>query len=770
VASFLQRLFGRTEASEIAPPPAAPLDAEDRKALATVDCEADRSDYTYSTSGAAPTPARIASAIRRADDGEIGPLSEIVSQILERDWQAAAVVNTRTLAVLGLRREVSDTEDPEIADAVRDMLDGLGWRGDPEALDFGGVLSALLGAIVHPLSACEIVWTINGGRAEIAGVYHRPTKRFRYNTGNMASGELGDLRLVSPADTVGQPLRPGKWIVHRSASGYTMRHRAGIGRLLLWSHLFKTIIFRDWVVYMEVYGQPLRIGRYSPASTTADRQALRQALASLGTDAAAILSDQTNIEFQEANRGDSGDSYAAFVEYIDRQIARAVLGHEGSSSSTSGRLGGEDEAAAVRQDILEADAAALADIVTRQLIAPFVRFNFGPDAEIPMLRLVSEESEDLDKLADRVKVLAVDAGLPIPVAWVYDRFGIPAPEGDEPVLERPPSGGGGGMPFAEASHGQGCCGHAKTGTLFAAEDDDALDLIDRQEDAMVEQAVAKARPLHREVARPFVDGVERSSTYGQALDAVRQAQADTEALAALLADVQISANVIGAAQVLAETGLGEAAGTVRIWPAQEAIDWLAKRTPIDHAAYQALSSAQKTRAFSLARHEADGARQAVFDALNKALADGQSFGTFQRAYREIARSEEFMPTSSAHLETVYRNGVSRGLSVGRHQQMTTPAVVALRPYWQYRTVGDGSVRPEHQELNGLVYPADHPFWGTYGPPNGHRCRCRIVTLSQRQVDQRGLTVQTQIDDSLPRPPEGWDVAPWVDPGSEEGLQ
>lgn len=51
------------------------------------------------------------------------------------------------------------------------------------------------------------------------------------------------------------------------------------------------------------------------------------------------------------------------------------------------------------------------------------------------------------------------------------------------------------------------------------------------------------------------------------------------------------------------------------------------------------------------------------------------------------------------------------------------------PYWQYLTMGDDAVRPEHAALNGLVLPADSPFWDTHYPPWDWNCRCQVVAIS-----------------------------------------
>lgn len=47
------------------------------------------------------------------------------------------------------------------------------------------------------------------------------------------------------------------------------------------------------------------------------------------------------------------------------------------------------------------------------------------------------------------------------------------------------------------------------------------------------------------------------------------------------------------------------------------------------------------------------------------------------------------------------------------------------PNLKYRTQQDDRVREEHQALEGLIVPIDHPFWLSFYPPNGWRCRCFV---------------------------------------------
>ena len=63
-------------------------------------------------------------------------------------------------------------------------------------------------------------------------------------------------------------------------------------------------------------------------------------------------------------------------------------------------------------------------------------------------------------------------------------------------------------------------------------------------------------------------------------------------------------------------------------------------------------------------------------------------------------------------------------------------------------------------MNGRTYPADHPVWNTWYPPNGFRCRCRVDALREKDVDQ------DDIEQAMPsvEPDEGFMTNPseWLD--------
>lgn len=53
---------------------------------------------------------------------------------------------------------------------------------------------------------------------------------------------------------------------------------------------------------------------------------------------------------------------------------------------------------------------------------------------------------------------------------------------------------------------------------------------------------------------------------------------------------------------------------------------------------------------------------------------------------------------------------------------------------QYRTANDGNVRQEHAILDGITLPVSDPFWNSYFPPNGWRCRCSVVQVRKGKYE------------------------------------
>ena len=86
-------------------------------------------------------------------------------------------------------------------------------------------------------------------------------------------------------------------------------------------------------------------------------------------------------------------------------------------------------------------------------------------------------------------------------------------------------------------------------------------------------------------------------------------------------------------------------------------------------------------------------------------------------------------TNSPHIfETIARTNTQLAYAAGSQNARKDPAIDEILWGYEYVTVGDTEVRPEHAALHGFRAPKDHPIWDTMMPPNGWNCRCTVVMI------------------------------------------
>lgn len=90
----------------------------------------------------------------------------------------------------------------------------------------------------------------------------------------------------------------------------------------------------------------------------------------------------------------------------------------------------------------------------------------------------------------------------------------------------------------------------------------------------------------------------------------------------------------------------------------------------------------------------------------------------------------------ARMRLIYDQNMQTAYMAGRHKQMKANA--EFRPWWQYTAVMDGKTRPAHRALHGKTFRHDDPFWDSFYPPNGFRCRCSVRAFGDADIEARGI--------------------------------
>lgn len=402
------------------------LDTGERRPVTAVVAVGDINDKYSGYPSNALNPKRLARIFMEADQGDVMSQMELFEEIEEKDAHVMSQMQTRKLAVTGLDwnlQPAGETDrDRDVANFVEHKI-----RKIPRLRE---VMLDILDAIGKGISISEIDWEVDAaGMYEIAGVEWVHPKKLTWDY------LTDELKICTKEYPSGISLPENKFVVHRYKARSGHPSRAGILRVVSWMYLFKNYDVKDWVSFCEVFGMPLRLGKYSAAASKEDKEALAEAIINLGTDAAGIIPDSANIEFIESNKTTSAEIYENLARYCDEQISKAIVGQTLTADTGGGSYAQGKVHADVRRDLTIADAQSLAETITESIVRPLVLYNFGPDVGYPAFQFDCKDPEDLRQTVDIYKILAVDMGLAIPKDHIYSKFAIPEPEEGEDVLE-----------------------------------------------------------------------------------------------------------------------------------------------------------------------------------------------------------------------------------------------------------------------------------------------------------------------------------------------
>ena len=144
------------------------------------------------------------------------------------------------------------------------------------------------------------------------------------------------------------------------------------------------------------------------------------------------------------------------------------------------------------------------------------------------------------------------------------------------------------------------------------------------------------------------------------------------------------------------------------------------------------------------RFGSDKTQKQLYD-LNKIIKDPKvdTFGKF------FERAKKVFPTyKRVWAKTEWEQAHATSQAAARHNRYKDNEDIA--PYWQYKTVADDRVRPEHWALHNKVFrKTDADAW-RFLAPNGWKCRCDDIEL----IDYNGEI--SSFKDAVAADPDGWE--------------
>ena len=494
------------------------------------------------------TPSKLKQILEDAENGDIQAQHQLFMDIEEQDSSIAANMMTRKRSVLTLDWRIVEPRNATPAEEkLQAEIDELFYQY-PNLED---LFVDLMDAVGHGFSALEIQWAQVNGKWVAKGFKPCPQSWFKLD-------KEDSLLLRTPANQMGEPLRPFGWVVHRHKSRSTQLARDGLYRTLAWLYMYKHYSVRDFAEFLELYGMPIRIGKYGAGATNAEKRTLLRALAEIGHNAAGIMPESMQIELHNvANAGaaSGNNPFLQMVDWCEKSIARLILGQtltsgaDGKSSTNAlGNVHNE-----VRRDLMISDAKQIAQTITQQIILPYLQINVDPNIaphRVPYFEFDTKEYEDLSVFADAIPKLT-GIGVQISESWVRDKLGIPEPQEGELILSTPQGEKTDEKTTALSAvfnHGEGCTCGCRAAALSAQngkkDEQDELDgLID---DALAnEDFNQQLDPMMKQI----IGVVMASESYDEAQEKLIALYPDltSESHQAYLASAVFLADLLGAA-------------------------------------------------------------------------------------------------------------------------------------------------------------------------------------------------------------------------------
>ncbi|PKG74227.1 hypothetical protein CXF86_13985 [Shewanella sp. GutCb] len=388
------------------------------------------------------TPAKLARILSQAEQGDLIAQCELAEDMEEKDGHIFSELQKRRRSLLDVEWQIvpprnASTAEIKDADMLAEQLE------DMQILD--DLIFDMSDAILKGFSNNEIVWQQQGKLwLPEAFNYKDPswfmTGQTNASTTNSVNNIVDRNELRLRDNTLeGATLQPFGWVshVHKTKSGYLGRN--GLARVLAWPFLFKNYGVRDLAEFLEIYGLPLRLGKYPTGADKTEKATLLRAVMSIGHNAGGIIPKGMEIDFKEAAKGNK-DPFEYMISLMEKTISKTILGgtltSQADGKSSTNALGNVHNE--VRQELRDSDLKQIGNTLSRDLVLPMYMLNgksYRTPNRSPRLVFNVVEAEDLKGYAESLPKL-VDIGFAIPQAWAQDKLQIPVAQKDEVMLTK----------------------------------------------------------------------------------------------------------------------------------------------------------------------------------------------------------------------------------------------------------------------------------------------------------------------------------------------
>jgi SPP1 gp7 family putative phage head morphogenesis protein len=170
---------------------------------------------------------------------------------------------------------------------------------------------------------------------------------------------------------------------------------------------------------------------------------------------------------------------------------------------------------------------------------------------------------------------------------------------------------------------------------------------------------------------------------------------------------------------------------------EEACQWFQKQAPwisgsswVEMARLAVLKGEQLRQAALLSMVDD------IWSRIGRSLDDGEPYSEF---VRNIGKNWGVFweRADSPRLRLIWHNAVGGALMSGKWRQISSPVVRAVRPLLLFDAIEDHRTSEICLARDGVILPADDPFWKSNYPLLHHDCRSSVITLDAEEAEEFG---------------------------------
>lgn len=386
---------------------------------------------------------RIDWALRAAEHGRMGPITEISREQLMYDGHLSAVLNKRINRLAALDWDVVPATGDGIDDAKAEEYAAF-VRAQLESIPrFRDALVDLAWGIYDNRSALELEWRYFWNQWNLVGLHWIHPHRLSF-------GPHRDIRVIN-TQREGGDFRdegfaiervPHKFCVYKPRLWNDYPEREGLAiRTLYWSYFGRASV-RERNVLQELFGRPWRIMKPSAnavPSLAANEEAMRSAyetIQKLGYHNTARLAYGWDVDIIQPFTG-AGQVSGDIIAHSEKVQSKLVLGSTGTTDAVSTGLGSSIGNAHLSEEdlVIWSDARREGETVEDQITDAIIAVNFGAGevSHAPKFIFRTEPPISREEEGNRLQK-ALDLGLQVTVEEAREKLGVQEVSDGQPYL------------------------------------------------------------------------------------------------------------------------------------------------------------------------------------------------------------------------------------------------------------------------------------------------------------------------------------------------